>query len=59
MGYNLNAEVQIGITNSKKGRDITTYNPDEQEILYERNSSFKVIELTKVKDKYYIVLEDD
>lgn len=48
-GYNDNASVKIYIQNTKNGRDISSVGLDEEEVLYERNSSFIVI--AKVLDK--------
>lgn len=56
--YNSNGQIQIYILNSKSGKDISRYNPDENEVLYQRNSMFKVITTGQIKDKFYIVLEE-
>jgi hypothetical protein len=49
--YNPDARVQITIK-SKNGRDITKYNNDEQEILFIRNSKFKVLKVDNSDDFY-------
>lgn len=56
--YNPDAKVQITIK-SKNGRDISEYNPDEQEVLFVRNSKFKVLKVD-TNDEFYvrIVLEE-
>ena len=58
--YSDKPNVRICIQNSSHGRDIRKLNPQEQEILYERNSKFKVISKTVNPDNniYYILLEE-
>lgn len=56
--YNPNGQVQIFIMNSKKGRDITTFNASEAEVLYERGSEFKILNVDYRYDKYWILLEE-
>lgn len=56
--YNLDAQVQIHIPNCTKGRDITSFNDSEQEILYERNSVFMVKGVWLQDGKYHIELEE-
>lgn len=56
--YNPDGEVQIFIRNSRNGRDISMFNQGEKEVLYERNSSFKVIKKEMYEGKYYILLEE-
>ena len=42
-GYNENAAIKIYIQDSRKGRDISAIGLDENEVLYERNSTFDVV----------------
>ena len=56
--YNPDADIQIYIKNSTMGKDITKYNPDELEILYMRNSKFKVIKKAEQNGVMYILLEE-
>lgn len=56
--YNPEGEVQILIINSKKGRDITSFNRKEKEVLYERNSKFKVRHIEEKAGTYLIRLEE-
>lgn len=56
--YNPEGEIQIFIPNSKKGRDITAFNSSESEVLYERNSEFKVKKIIDNDGVYYIILEE-
>ncbi len=56
--YNPDGEIQIFIENAKKGRDITSINSMEMEILYERNSKFKVMNVVEHDGKYWILLEE-
>jgi hypothetical protein len=53
--YNPEADVQIIIKGATKGRDISAYNPGEKEILYERLSSFRVIDINKAKTGAVII----
>lgn len=55
--YNDLSSVELYI-NSKTGKDIRKYNSEEQEILFKRNSLFKVKQIEKLKDTYHILLED-
>ena len=56
--YNPEGQVQIFIQNTKKGRDISLYNSGEQEVLYERESEFTIINMVEKNDKVYILLEE-
>ena len=53
--YNPDARVQMNIV-SKNGRDITKYNKEEQEILFIRNSKFKVKKVD-TNDDFYVRIE--
>lgn len=57
-GYHQNPEVQIIIKASAHGRDIRQWNPEEEEVLYERNANFKVLD-TKIKDGVYLILVEE
>lgn len=57
-GYNNDANVFIYI-DSKKAKDIRTYNPSESEVLYPRNSKFIVKDVYENKGKYHILWGDD
>lgn len=41
---------------SKKGRDISEYNEQEQEVLFTRNSKFKVLKVD-TNDDFYVRIE--
>lgn len=58
--YNEFANVMIYIENAKNGIDIRQFNPGESEILYKRNSKFKVNRVVEdpEENKYYILLEE-
>lgn len=58
--YNPDGQVQIYIDNAKSGRDISMLNTREQEVIYERESRFKVLNRVYRKDekKWYILLEE-
>lgn len=51
-----NGQVKLFVLNSKKGRGISSYNQQENEILYPRNSKFNVIKFAYFKeiDKYIV-----
>ena len=56
--YNEKAQVQINIVNSKRGRDISKYNSKEKEVLYQRNSKFRVINIKQKEKVWYLILEE-
>lgn len=55
--YNQQSNVELYIE-SKNGKDIRKHNEGEQEILFKRDSLFKVKEIEKIKSTYHILLED-
>ena len=58
--YNPDGQVQIFIQNAKKGKDISTINENEDEVIYKRDSSFVVTNVVEQDGKFYIlVVEDD
>lgn len=57
-GYNDLAKIIIYIQNSKNGRDISSIGLNENEVLYERNSKFKVISKLLVGEIWNILLEE-
>lgn len=56
--YNEDGQVQIYIQNAHNGRDISSVNEQEQEVLYKTNQKFRVLNKVKADDKYYILLEE-
>lgn len=54
--YNPDGQVQIFIRNAKNGRDISSLNDGEMEVLYERNASFIVKNIVEEDGKYYMWL---
>ncbi|MEC0310170.1 minor capsid protein [Paenibacillus lautus] len=56
--YNPDGQVQMIILGARQGRDITLYNPGEQEILYWRNFGFEVVEVQFVNGVYYILMRE-
>ena len=58
MTYNPEADIQIYIENGRKGRDISSFNSSEKEILYERNSSFRVMNVVDIDGTTYILLKE-
>ncbi|UDN63757.1 ADP-ribosyltransferase [Clostridioides sp. ES-W-0016-02] len=56
--YNPDGQVQIYIFNSKNGKDVSGYNPNENEVLYKRDTKFKVKEVEELNGIYHILLEE-
>ncbi len=57
--YNDTSKVEVLIMNAKKGRDISFFNPNEKEVLYERNSEFYIEKVSKSSNgTYYIILRE-
>ena len=54
--YNPEGQVQIYIQDAKNGKDISTFNEAEQEVLYKNNSIFNVLNVMKNDGKYHILL---
>lgn len=57
--YNPEGQVQIYIRDSKNGRDISLLNTREEEVLYERGSSFIVENIFEQDGKYYILVVEN
>jgi len=58
LDYNLKSNVDIFVENSKKGKDLRAYNKEESEIIYKRDSKFRVLNKKLVNGKHYILLEE-
>lgn len=56
--YNPKAQVQIYIENSTNGRDVSKINSSEQEVLYQRGSSFRIVNVVEKDNVYYILMEE-
>lgn len=56
--YNPSGQIQILIRDSKNGRDISSINDKEQEVLYKTDSEFIVIDTAEKDGKHYILLEE-
>lgn len=56
--YNPDAQVQIYIQDSKKGKNISDLNSAEQEVLYKRNTLFKVYNVVDLDGIHYILLRE-
>lgn len=55
--YNDYSNVEL-LIKSTNGKDIRKYNKEEQEILFKRNTEFKVIKKEKINSIYYIYMEE-
>ena len=55
--YNDNSNVELYVY-SQNGKNMLKYNNDEQEILYKRNSKFKIKEIELKNNIYHILLEE-
>ena len=56
--YTPEGELQIFIQNVKKGRNISYFNEQEAEILYERDSTFMVMNVVARGGKQFVLLEE-
>jgi len=56
--YNLDGQVQLYILDAENGRNISHFNEGEQEILYERESKFRVKNIEEINGTYHIQLEE-
>lgn len=56
--YNPEGQVQIYIKNANKGKDISLFNDMEKEVLYQRESSFNIVEIVELENKFYILMEE-
>lgn len=57
-GYNEHFDVRIYIENASSGRDIRSFNKQENEILYERGARFMVKEVVEADDTIYVLMEE-
>lgn len=57
MRYNDESNMELHIK-SKTGRDIRKFNKNEQEILFKRNTIFKVSKVKKISEVYHIIMEE-
>ena len=55
--YNDFSNIEL-LIKSINGKDMRKYNKEEQEILFKRNTKFKVIRKEKIDDIYYIQMEE-
>ena len=55
--YNELSNIELHIK-SKTGKDIRKLNKEEQEILFKRNTTFKVIKTEKIGNEYHIYMEE-
>lgn len=56
--YNDTSKVEMHIMNAKEGRDISFFNSDEKEVLYERNTTFYIKDVIKSNGMYDIYLKE-
>lgn len=56
--YNPDGQVQIIFEDTTRGRDISVYNSEENEILYPRNSKFLVVERVNKNGKIFLRLHE-
>lgn len=55
--YNELSNVELHIK-SKTGKDIRKFNKEEQEVLFKRNSEFKVIQVKEINKVYHIYMKE-
>ncbi|WP_315002284.1 minor capsid protein [uncultured Selenomonas sp.] len=51
-------QVQLFVIQSRQGRDLRAYNEAEQEVLYPRNSRFRVKDVELIGEQFHIFLEE-
>ena len=56
--YNPDGQVQIYIEGSSKGHDISEFNENELEVLYERDSTFITINKVYADGQWHILLKE-
>lgn len=56
--YNPDGQVQLYVQNSTKGRDLSGFNRSELEVLYERETKFKVESIKEFEGIWYVLLEE-
>lgn len=57
-GYSETADTFIYINNAHNGRDISTFNPEENEVLYKSGSKFIVKNIVERNDGIYVLMEE-
>lgn len=55
--YNDMSNIELHI-NSKNGRDIRKFNKEEQEILFKRNTEFKIIQVKEINNIHHIYMKE-
>lgn len=56
-GYNPDANIRIYIS-SEKGKDISTFNPSEKEVLYKNNTTFRICNHVEEDGIHYFLMEE-
>lgn len=56
--YNPTGQVQFYVLNADGGKDISSYNPSELEVLYGRDYPFQVLEIEEIDGVYHILLQE-
>lgn len=56
--YNPDGQVQLYIRNATKGHDLSNFNKSELEVLYERESKFKVESIMMYEKMWHILLKE-
>ena len=56
-GYNPDANIRIYIS-SEKGKDISTFNPSEKEVLYKSNTIFRICNHVEKNGIHYFLMEE-
>lgn len=57
-GYSADFDVKIYIQSACEGRDISSFNREENEVLYKRNSRFRVQNVEWQQDKVFLLMEE-
>lgn len=56
--YNPDGQIQIYIQNATNGKNISSINTKEEEVLYKRGQKFKVMNIRTVEGKIYFLMEE-
>lgn len=56
--YNPDARIQIYFEDTVSGKDISQYNQQEKEVIFEKNMAFEVESVKMIEDTYYILLRE-
>lgn len=56
--YNPDGQVQLYVLDAEKGRDLTSFNNAEYEVLYQRGQQFEIKEIEEIAGVWHILFEE-